>query len=228
MNQNKVTLEQARRVLEVVDAGLVYGMGTPTPGKMCVEAAVCFALGLPHSDNPPCVAGAVRSFKIALNDKTWSSPAARAKGMRRVAIAQLGSRGEIDEKKFLEVLAEKTIRRVVPVALRAAASRQKDEADKTALEAAAVRCEQEGTKEASRAAETLARKIYWNSAAAAAAYAAYAAAAAAYAAADAAADDAADAARDKVLSLAAECCVEALREVGSPGVALMDELGVNL
>jgi hypothetical protein len=46
MNDFKVTEELSRKVLEVVDAGLVSGMGEPTPGKMCVEAAVCYAMGL--------------------------------------------------------------------------------------------------------------------------------------------------------------------------------------
>lgn len=83
----------ARKVLETVDAGLSSGLGVQKPGKMCVEAAVCYALGLPHGDNPPCVGVAVRAFKIRLNDSGWSSPEARAKGMRKLAIAQLGSDG---------------------------------------------------------------------------------------------------------------------------------------
>lgn len=116
--------EAARKVLSIVDAGLSHGMGTPEPGKMCVEAAVCFALGLPHSDDPGCVAPSLRSLKIALNDKNWSSPAARAKGLRRLAIAQLGSKDVLDEKVFLERVVEMTIRRIVPKALRAAASVQ--------------------------------------------------------------------------------------------------------
>ena len=67
----------ARKVLTTVDAGLVSGMGDQVPGRMCVEAAVCYAYGLPHSDNPPCVGAAVRSFKIGLNDSRWSSSTAR-------------------------------------------------------------------------------------------------------------------------------------------------------
>lgn len=54
----KITLQQAKRVLQVVDAGLCSGIGTPEPGKMCVEAAVCFALGQPFGDDPACVAPA--------------------------------------------------------------------------------------------------------------------------------------------------------------------------
>src|ERR1051326_3385041 len=82
------TKDIARKVLEIVDHGLTNGKGEPIPGKMCVEAAVCFALGLPHGDNPPCVGEAVRSFKIALNDCEWTSDTARAKGLRKIAVAQ--------------------------------------------------------------------------------------------------------------------------------------------
>jgi len=60
----KITKATARRVLEVVDAGLVKGLGRPIPGYMCVEAAVCYAMGLPHSDEPACVSPALRSLKI--------------------------------------------------------------------------------------------------------------------------------------------------------------------
>src|SRR4051812_17912065 len=91
----------ARKVLKVVDAGLVGGLGVQEEGKMCIEAAVCFALGLPHGDNPPCVGENVRDFKISLNDCKWPSDRARTKGMRKLAIAQLGS-NEISQSKFLE------------------------------------------------------------------------------------------------------------------------------
>jgi hypothetical protein len=35
----KITNELVQKVLSIVDAGLVSGMGEPVPGKMCVEAA---------------------------------------------------------------------------------------------------------------------------------------------------------------------------------------------
>lgn len=57
----ELNLDIAKKVLATVDAGLVLGMGESVPGQMCVEAAVCFAYGLPHSDNPPCVGHAVRT-----------------------------------------------------------------------------------------------------------------------------------------------------------------------
>jgi hypothetical protein len=62
----------AAKVLSVIDAGLVSGLGTPEPGKMCIEAAVNYALGAPHGDKPACVSPALRDLKINLNDANWS------------------------------------------------------------------------------------------------------------------------------------------------------------
>src|SRR5262245_10924531 len=138
-----ITESVARRVLEVVDAGLSEGLGEPLPGEMCVEAAVCFALDLPHGDEPQCVAPALRSLKIRLNDSRWSSNAARGKGLRRLAVAQLGSKDHLDEREFVRRCAELVISTCVPAALRAAASVHKDAQHRNALLAAADRCETE-------------------------------------------------------------------------------------
>jgi len=113
--KNEITLDQARRVLEVVDVGLCGGIGNPVPGEMCVEAAVCYALGQPHGDEPKCVNAAVRRFKIVLNDARWSSNQARAAGMRKLAIGQLGTNDpSFDEKQFVALLVEQTIRKKLP------------------------------------------------------------------------------------------------------------------
>jgi len=235
----------ASKVLSAVDAGLVSGLGVQKPGKMCVEAAVCFALGLPHGDNPPCVGSAVRAAKIRLNDSRWSSNEARAKGMRRVAIAQLGS-DALDQVDFSNRLATEVIRQIVPIALRAAASMQKDEKHRDALEVAAKQCEAKPTEANARSARKAAYAAAYAAADAAAAYAAAyaaadAAAAAAYAAADADADAAAAAdyaaaaaayaadyaaesrakARDEILSTVAEIMVGILRDMKSPGCAFL-------
>src|SRR5574343_868290 len=85
MQVQEITQEIAAKVLRVVDAGLSHGVGEPIPGQMCVEAAVCYALGLPHGDNPQCVSNLLRSLKIRLNDTSWASNAERAKGLRRLA-----------------------------------------------------------------------------------------------------------------------------------------------
>lgn len=96
---NSITEDTIKTLLTAIDSGLSHGLGISAPGKMCVEAAVCFALGLPHNDNPICVGEAVRSFKIRLNDSNWSSTKDRAQGMKKLAVAQLGS-DILDQKEF--------------------------------------------------------------------------------------------------------------------------------
>ena len=59
----EITREGAAKVLAAVDSGLVKGVGSAKPGRLCVEAAVCYGLGLPHSDNPTCVSPALRALK---------------------------------------------------------------------------------------------------------------------------------------------------------------------
>jgi hypothetical protein len=238
-SQIEITREIAEKVRDTVDAGLVSGMGNPVPGQMCVEAAVCYAMGLPHSDEPACVAPALRRLKISLNDREWSSKAARARGLRRLALVQLGSAGALDEREFAKRIAELAIRKMVPLALRAAASIQKDATHRQKLLDAANRCEVEGSKAAAYAAYAYAYAAAYaayaaanaaayaaaNAAANAAAYAAYAAAnAAAYAAANAAAYAAANAAnkRDEILSDFAEAVVQILIEMNAPGCQWLD------
>lgn len=137
--------EVAKKVLQIVDAGLVQGMGVPIPGKMCVEAAVCFAMGLEHSDNPPCVGYQVRKFKIELNDSNWSSNDARAKGMRKLAIAQLGS-DQLDQHEFVINLLKQVNKILIPRLFRKMASFLPQ--DQYKFLKAADRCEQEATAEA--------------------------------------------------------------------------------
>jgi hypothetical protein len=233
--KNEITLDQARKVLEVVDAGLSDGMGFPVPGHMCVEAAVCYALGQPRGDEPECVNAAVRQFKIRLNDAKWSSNQARAKGMRKLAIAQLGTNDpSFDEKKFVGLLVEQTIRKVVPYALRCAIRAAEDQKHKAALEEAAVRCERDGDLEAAKNARRAAYAANADASTYAASTAATAAAAELANAGDYAPDAAADTAnaaaasyrdpKDTVLCISADIGVQALRASGAHGIALMDQL----
>ena len=229
--ENQITEQVARKVLTTVDAGLVKGVGIAKPGQMCVEAAVCYALDLPHGDDPICVSRALRSLKIRLNDSNWSSNEARAKGLRRLALIQLGSAGHLDDKEFSKRCAELAIRKSVPLALRAAASIQKDIHKAAAMLDAADRCEKEGTRDAAlvgkRAAAYAADAADAADAAAYAAYAAYAttayaadhaAAAAAYAAyaADAATKKAET--RDAALADFCEGIVQILIDMKVPGI----------
>jgi hypothetical protein len=204
----EITQAVAEKVLWVVDRGLAGGLGEPKPGQMCVEAAVCYALGLPHGDDPACVSRALRRLKIRLNDSSWSSKQARAKGLRRLAVAQLGSRGHLDDKEFTRRVVELAIRKSVPIAFRAAASIHPNPEHQSALLNAALKCEAEPTKDSALEARQVGRAAY------AAAAADAAADAAAYAA---AAADAKSKARDKVLSDFAEDVVQILIEMKAPG-----------
>lgn len=105
MKKVQVNKAFASKVLSIVDKGLTHGLGDPEPGKMCVEAAVAFASGEDHKDNPSCVDSYLASEKIDLNDDIgWKSNKARARGLRRVAIAQLGSKGKFNAQKYSDLL----------------------------------------------------------------------------------------------------------------------------
>ena len=225
----EITKDVVIKLLSIVDAGLINGMGSAdengkgVPGAMCVEAAVCFALGLPHGDDPQCVAPSLRSLKIKLNDYLWSSDQARAKGLRRLAVIQLGSKGHLDAKEFATRCAVLATKTSVPIALRAAASIHKDPAHVQALRDAANRCEIEGSQKSAQDARAVAQSARADAAAydasdAASDAAAYAYAAAASDAAAYAADTYAYAARDKSLADFAEGVVQILIEMKVPGV----------
>lgn len=231
----EITREIAIKVRDTVDAGLVKGQGVQIPGQMGVEAAVCYAMGLPHSDEPPCVAPAIRQLKIQLNDSSWSSDKVRGAGMRRLALAQLGSAGTVDEVDFVRRVVEMTIRRFIPIALRAAASVHPLVEHQTAMEKAAVQCEQAVTlkdcEAASKAASWAAVRAAW-AASKAASWAGWAAskagwAAVAVAAVAAASKAASWAAQDSLLSDFAEGVVQVLIEMKAPGCQWLDLVPVS-
>ena len=178
---------------------------------MCVEAAVNYALGNDHGDNPSCVGAAVRAFKIRLNDARWPTDKDRTEGMRKLAIAQLGS-DEIDQKEFARFVVLETIKRILPLTLRTAVSfipKHKDELELLALACeAAVDIATAG--KAAKAAKEGAYKVR-----------AYASAYAAYADADAAKKTFL-AKRLEVLRLSAQIGLEALKHCGSKGVKWLD------
>ena len=144
----EVNANIAQKVIDAVKPGLVKGLGEPVPGQMCVEAAVCYAYGLPHSDKPPCVGQNVRSLKIHLNDCNWSSNQSRAKGMLRLSVAQLGS-DQIDQDEFRKIVQKMVIQKFLPLILR-----------KAGMNEAADRCEAEGTMESAYTAYDAARGAY--------------------------------------------------------------------
>jgi len=115
MKKFQVTPELVIKVVDAIRPGLVNDVGDPVPGQMCVEAAVCYALGEPHGDTPSCVENHVRRVKIDLNDTNWTTDKARARGLVRVAIAQLGSKGKVKPTKFYNSLIRLCVAYVPPV-----------------------------------------------------------------------------------------------------------------
>ena len=178
---------------EILERGLSKGLGQ-RDGQMCIEAAICAALDLPHGDNPTCVAVAIRKFKIKLNDSAWSSPTARATGLRDLGIAQIGSLGIVDDQAFATRMTLKTINVLIPDVFRKVFS------SNPAMLQLAMNCE---------AAQDL------PDAAARAARAARAAGAAGTAARVAGAAWAAGG--DYYLNLSAKLALETLQELKSPG-----------
>ena len=108
-----------QKLNEYLDRGLCDGMGEAT-GQVCIEAAIALATEGKLKDSPACVHAAVRAFSIKLNDAEWSTKRARADGLRALAFAQLGTADTLDGNRFAAKLAELTIRRVLPISLRAA------------------------------------------------------------------------------------------------------------
>jgi hypothetical protein len=182
----QITKELVTKINKLLDEGLVCGLGKPIPGKMCVEALICYALDLPHGDEPNCVSPAIRSLKIKLNDSNWSSNKARAEGMRNLAILQLGTNNNFSDVGFTHKVAMFTCCEFLPSFLRDIDKEKKwfTEELKSGLRSAKT------LEEAKNAADAAAYAAA-NTAAYAATYAAYTAT---YAAADAAADAAANAA----------------------------------
>lgn len=234
----ELTKEIAQKVKETVECGLVRGKGEPIPGQMCVEAAVCYAYGLPHSDNPPCVGLAVRRFKIGLNDSNWSTNQERGSGMLKLSIAQLNS-NVLDQKEFSKKVTIKIINHIIaPLATKYYPEIGHKLRIVTDLSEATTLCRELRSRARADYADYAA--IATNAAAAidyaiaadvaadyAAAAAYYAAKAADVAAADYAACAAADAnydadtnynaVRDKILIQAADICLDVLKEMKSPG-----------
>jgi hypothetical protein len=233
----------------ILERGLSNGLGSQG-GQVCIEAAICEAMNLPHGDDPGCVASSVRLFKIELNDSQWSSAEARAKGLRDLGLAQLGSLGVVDDVEFTVRLSKKIISVLIPKIFRQSLSGYPE------CLAAAKRCEDEGTPESAaesawsaESARSAARSAWSASAASASAASAASAARSAAESAGSAwsAESARSAARsawsaawsaqsaawsaqsaesagsaaDAYLSLAANLALETLRELNSPGIDLL-------
>ncbi len=200
---------------EALSRGLSRGLGK-RDGQMCIEAAICYALDLPHGDQPNCVTEDIIPFKTTLNDSIyWKSPESRAKHLRNLGIAQLGSKGVIPYGEFTKKIVDKTIRILIPKLFREIYPNELVElVDNCEKLGGSASINKLSAASASYAAYAAAYAYASASAAAASAYdSAYA-----YASASAAAAYAASAYdSEKYLILSAELALESLKELKSPG-----------
>jgi hypothetical protein len=115
----KITITHISNLLKLFECGLINGAGQDV-NHFCVQQAVHRVLDGElenplKDDQPPtwCVNGHIISFGIYLNDQGnyWHSNQARAKGLQRFAIAELGS-SKIKPSDFYKKLAIKLAARM--------------------------------------------------------------------------------------------------------------------
>lgn len=218
----EITKEHVDRINDYLDAGLPVGLGSRERGRMCVEAVVSVVTQNKLTDRPVCVASSIRDLAVTLNDSKWSSNQARAEGLRRFAIAQLGTYGKIDENEFSRRVAKFATQTCVATALRAAAS-VCSEPHKSKLLGCALECEREGTVKTANAEAYAAKSTaHVANAANAVAYAVYVAKVAKVANAVYVAKVANAAARDRILTDFANGVADILVEMGTEGSKWLD------
>ena len=122
----KINESLVTEILHLLSFGLTKGIGNPSPGQMCVEALITQALGEEFSDNPSCVGSEVRKCKIELNDCDWPSNEARAEGMKKLAIAQLGS-DTLNQEEFRQKLKLNSTKKILPYIIQKHYEECKDE-----------------------------------------------------------------------------------------------------
>ena len=189
-----LTLPKLKRLLKTRFKGILKSGQHPQDGEACVRELRACALELPWNDHPDGAEASPtdRACQV-LNDANWSSDEARAKGCLPLALLTESDAAE----GWVKAYALETVRVIVPIALRAAASVNPSSASR--LEEAALACEAAKNSATARAADAASADAAHAAARAAdAAYddAAHAAARAADAAYDASARAAADAAYD--------------------------------
>lgn len=114
----KITLRHVNNLLCLMGAkGIINGSGQ-TKERFCVQQAVHRVITdeldeASKSDGPPnfCVLGTCTSLGIHLNDQEgWPDNNARAEGLKRFAVAELGS-NNVNEQEFWHSLTQKLAKR---------------------------------------------------------------------------------------------------------------------
>jgi hypothetical protein len=140
----EITEQIARKVLRTVDAGVTTCLGVRVPGHMGVQAAVCYAMDEPHGDEPSCVAEPVRGCVLDLSAYFAGTSMPRSKALRRIAIAQLGTAGTLDDWTFINKLNQAMVGKMLSKCLRMVAPKYSEPLARKFL-IAASQCETEPT-----------------------------------------------------------------------------------
>ncbi len=95
-------------ILAKIDIGLIAGSGKSGFGQMCIEDTI------DKITNKSDIGEVVKKFITKINDANWLNEYSRAAGMRKIAIAQLGSVC-INQDKFTKYIIVQTIKRILPL-----------------------------------------------------------------------------------------------------------------
>lgn len=114
------------------------GTGEQLPAWRCESYTFYYPL-LPHDDDTKCVGWAVRYLVFHINNREWSSDAARAEGLRKLVVAQLGS-DKLDQFRFAHLVALKTVQRMCPLLFAQLAKLAETDEDREAMESAGRAC----------------------------------------------------------------------------------------
>lgn len=101
-----VTLDAIKALLGLMDKGIIHGAGR-IPSQFCVQQAVSLATGGSQTDRPWCVNPNLRDLGIAMNDaNVWYTNESRAQGLRRFAVAEMGTDEKFCSYDFTQKLAK--------------------------------------------------------------------------------------------------------------------------
>lgn len=89
----EITQQMVQNLLGYVKKGFCNGAGEVSDGQFCVQQAVNMATTMEAetSDGPNCVHKEFNCLGINLNDMEWRGPKTRAKGLKRLAVAEMGT-----------------------------------------------------------------------------------------------------------------------------------------
>lgn len=161
-----ITATIVTNILAAIDAGIIAEAGTYVPGNMPVEDAIRYGFGDEEESEVSRAGGEGGRFLAMLGGSPWSSNSARAAGLRKLAIAQLGSADfdddatKIDQAAIMSFIAEKTTKRIIPFALADLSHYHKPLRNE--INEARILCVEEGTRDAAERVVQVALKAKHN------------------------------------------------------------------